>query len=253
MFRRRFVSALIAFTPFVITASSASADPIGTFRWRLAPHCNVVTLDAVSQATTITVSGIDDQCGAPVAAAVSGTAHVNPNGSISLSLLTTRPDGYTLASSVEIDLATLSGVWRDDSGNSGTFLFNPNAAPGDPRRITLKGVYSSGLFVDDVPAYMLSNASFGKTLPAPPAVPAANIIPFGGPPTVNCPGSFDNPRALPGQLCLYERLRINVMAVQVLNSSGDINVADTVGVQISAQAAAAGSMALMGKWAVTIP
>lgn len=67
-----------------------------------------------------------------------------------------------------------------------------------------------------------------------------------GPPTLNCPGSFDDPRALPGQLCLYERLRMNVSDFQVLNSAGNLSVADTTGVVLAVQAAGAGGVAATG-------
>jgi hypothetical protein len=244
---------LIAFAPFLVAVSPASADPIGTFRWRLAPFCNVVTLDAVGQATTISVTGTDDQCGAPVAATATGAAHVNPNGTITLSLQTTRDDGYTIATSVQIDPATLSGVWKDDSGNSGTFLFNPPAAPGEPRRITLTGVYSAGLSATQAGQGVISNISFPRTLPAPPAVPEANIIPFGAVPTANCPGSYDAPRALPGQLCLYERLSANIADFRITNSEGDEGVADTTGAHFVILAAAPEALQVVGKWAVTIP
>lgn len=253
MSRHRLASVSLAFAAFAVTTSSVSADPLGTFRWRLAPFCNVVTLDAVSQATTITVSGADDQCGASVAAAASGTAHVNPNGSVSLSLLVTRPDGITISTSVEVDVITLSGVWKDDAGNSGTFLFSPGAAPGDPRRITLKGVYSAGFVAGQALQGVVSNFSFGRTLPAAPAAPLANIIPIDGPPTVNCPGSFDDPRALPGQLCLYERFRQNVDGYQVSNSVGVSNVADRFGAHFAMAADVAGPATVAGAWAVTIP
>jgi hypothetical protein len=213
----------------------------------------VITIDAVSQATTFTVSGADDQCGAPVAAAVTGTAHVNLNGSVSLGLLETRPDGLTLATSAELSLATLSGVWKDDSGNSGTFVFNPPAAPGEPRRITLTGVYSAGLTAAQANNGVVSNISFPRRLPAPPAVPEVNIIPADGQPTVNCPGSVDNPRALPGQLCLYEQLRGNVALFRITNSDGVEGIADTTGAHFAILATAPGNTQVIGKWAVTIP
>jgi hypothetical protein len=251
---RRVASVSLFLAAFVLLlAPTVFADPIGTFRWRLAPFCNVITLDAVSQATTITVSGTDDQCGASVAAATSGTAHVNPNGSIGLSLLVTRPDGLTISTSVDVDLTTLNGVWKDDAGNSGTFLFNPAAAPGDPRRITLKGVYSAGAFAAEAGHSLVSNFSFGRTLPAAPAAPAVNVVPFGGPATANCPGSFDDPRAMPGQLCLYERSRTNVEVIQIANAAGDLDVADTVGAHFAIRAAAAGAASVSGVWAVAIP
>ncbi len=211
------------------------------------------SLYAVKQADTIALSGTDDQCGAQVTAAAIGGAFLNPNGSIGIALSVMRPDGIVLSSTVDFDVVTLSGVWRDDAGNSGTFQFSPpSPAPGAPRRITLKGLYSVGFFAPLEQTFQSSQFSFGKTLPTAPSAPVANIIPFGGPPTVNCPGSFANPQALPGQLCLYERQRSNV-SYRVFDSSTAFDVGDTTGAHIFAVAVESGGVSATGVWAVTIP
>lgn len=251
---RRVASVSVALVAVMASAiPSAFAQPIGTFRWQFAPYCNVVTLDAVQQATTITLSGFDDQCGASVAAAASGTAHLNPNGSVSVALTVTRPDGIVLSSSIEVNVVTISGPWKDEAGNSGTFVFSPpSPASGDPRRITLKGVYSAAFSAPGASAIQGAQFSFGKTLPAAPLAPDANIISFGGAPTANCPGSFANPQALPGQLCLYERVRENA-SYHVADSAGVLGVGDVIGAHVFTVSQAAGGVAISGAWAVTIP
>ncbi len=247
---------IATFALVVSAVSSAFAQPqtIGTFRWQFLPYCNVVTLLAVQQENNvITLSGTDDQCGGSVVAAASGAAHLNPSGSISVSLVVTRPDGIAISTTAEVSLATGSGPYKDDAGNSGTFQISPpSPAPGDPRRITLKGVYSSGFNAVGAGAFQASQFSFGRTLPSAPTAVQANIIPFGGPPTTNCPGTFANPQALPGQLCLYERSRQNA-TYQIADSAGTLSLADPFGAHLFVVADGVGGVAIAGAWAVTIP
>jgi hypothetical protein len=238
----------------VSAVPSVFAQPLGTFRWQFAPYCNVVTLYAVQQPNdVITLSGTDDQCGGTSIAAAVGTAHLNPSGTVGISVVVTRPDGIALSSTGEVSLVTGVGPWKDDAGNSGTLEISPpSPATGTPRRITLKGVYSDGFNAAGAGIFQVSQLSFGRTLPAAPSVPAANIIPFDGSPTANCPGSFANPQAVPGQLCLYERSRENA-TYRVSDSAGALDVGDTIGAHVYVVSQAAGPVAIAGAWAVTIP
>lgn len=236
-----------------VGATEASAQVLGNFRWQLAPFCNVVTLRVERQGALYQLSGTDDRCGDPLAAAANGSAHVNPNGTASIALTVIRPDGIPVASSASISLVTLSGTWSDEYGNSGAFTFNPPGVGGSPRQVTLRGNYgiifnAAAAGQDDTSAF-----SFGRTLPAAPLVPAANILQFGAAATLNCPGSFDDPQALPGQLCIYERIRGNASLVAVLDSRSVPNVADRTGATMFVRSTAAGQAFAMGKWAVTIP
>jgi hypothetical protein len=254
MNRRVVVVSMVLLAMAALVVPAALAQPIGTFRWQFAPYCNVVTLYAVQQPNSvIALSGTDDQCGDPVTAAAAGTAHLNPNGTISVSLTVTRPDGIVFSSTAEVNLVTGLGPWKDDASNSGTFQINPpSPATGARRRITLKGVYSSGFTAAGANAFQATQFSFGRTLPEAPLAPVANIIPFGGPPTTNCPGTFANPQALPGQLCLYERSKANA-SYQVADAAAVLGVADTLGAHLFVVAEGAGGVAIAGTWAVTIP
>ena len=111
----------------------AQGSPLGTFRWQLQPFCNVVTVNVIQQGTVYTVDGYDDQCGAAQRAPLVGLATPNPDGSIGLGLhVVTVPGGRGLQVDARISLATLSGLWTDSAGNSGTFAFGASAG-GGPR------------------------------------------------------------------------------------------------------------------------
>jgi hypothetical protein len=234
-------------------ATSASAQVLGSFRWNLAPHCNVLTLRVEQKGAIYELAGTDDQCGAPVAAAANGSAHVNPDGTASLAITVIRPDGIAITSHASINLTTLSGTWSDEYANGGAFTFNPPGVMGSPRRVTLRGNY--GIIFNAAAASQdgTSAISFGRTLPAVPLVPAANIILFGAAPTANCPGSLSDPQAAPGHLCIYERGRGNTSVVAAIDSETAFNRADDTGAVMFARSSVAGQVNWRGKWAVTIP
>ncbi len=122
-------------------AAPAFAQPIGTFRWQFNPYCNVVTLAVVQAGGVYALEGVDDQCGAGQAASASGTAFQNPDGSIGLGLnLVLTPGGAPSHVDVTIQLATLSGTWRDSAGASGAFVFTPGAGSGGTPRPTSSSV-----------------------------------------------------------------------------------------------------------------
>jgi hypothetical protein len=238
---------------FLGQAVSAQAQVLGVYRWALLPYCNVLTLLVEQKGAGFQLSGTDDQCGAQVAAAASGTAHFNPNGTVSIALTVVRPDGISISGTASISVATFSGTWADQYGNSGNFHFNPAGASGSPRPVTLRGSY--GIIFHAAAASQDDTASFSFTLPlaAPPLAPAANIIAVGGAPTLNCPGTLANPLAAPGHLCIYESLRSNVSFFVVFNSAASANVADRTGASVIARSTAAGQVAALGKWAMTAP
>jgi hypothetical protein len=116
-------------------ASSAAAQTIGTFRWRLDPFCNVLTLTVTQVGGMYRLEGYDDQCLAdgPRAIAV-GLAVPNPIGSIGFGLTVVgAPGGTPSHLDIALTLSTLGGTWRDQGGNSGSLVFNPATAAGSPR------------------------------------------------------------------------------------------------------------------------
>ena len=167
-----------------------------------------------------------------------------------MSLAIMRPDGFVINAAINLNVATLSGTWRDDWANSGTFTFNPTlpvAAP--PRRLTMRGNFAAGS-----PAITVEAVSFPHTLPSEPGAADANVIAFGAASTANCPGTVTNPQAAPGQLCVYERVRSNVISAQIISTTnGQVRQADSTGFGILVLPAAAGNPLIYGRWAVTVP
>lgn len=129
--------AAVAVTPAVAQPAS-----LGVFRWQLAPFCNVLTLSIAQRNGVYEVDGTDDQCGAPRRASVVGLAFPNPDGSIGFGLTTvTTPGGTPIHIDAAIQLATLSGPWRDSAGATGNFVFTPGAgAAGPPRPVPVGGI-----------------------------------------------------------------------------------------------------------------
>jgi hypothetical protein len=131
---------LLAFA-FAIAASlalasrEAGAQPLGTFRWRLSPYCNVVTLAVTQNGPLFLLDGTDNLCGPGPGAAVIGTAFFKPDGSVGMGLhLVVEPGAAPLHVNVSLNPANLSGTWTDSGGRTGPFLANPpSPAPGAPR------------------------------------------------------------------------------------------------------------------------
>ena len=109
----------------ILGASNVAAQTIGTFRWQFAPYCNTVTLLVEQKAGAYVLTGADDLCGGPVRAPATGTAHMNPNGTVTLSVSVIRPDGIPVAHSAQLDFPALSGTWADNYGNSGDVSVQP--------------------------------------------------------------------------------------------------------------------------------
>ena len=122
---------------FAAMATPALAQPLGVFRWQLAPFCNVVSVTVTQQGAQYLLDGTDDQCGATQAASLRGLATPNANGTIGFGLtLVTAPSALPVHVSATIALPGLSGPWTDSAGNNGTFTFTPGpAAPGAPRPV----------------------------------------------------------------------------------------------------------------------
>ena len=67
--------------------------------------------------------------------AVRGLAFLNPDGSIGFGFsIVSAPYGAPVHVSATLSLATLSGSWRDSTGDFGYFVFTPGAGTGGPPR-----------------------------------------------------------------------------------------------------------------------
>jgi hypothetical protein len=124
------------------SAAPAQAQPIGTYSWQLQPYCNLLTIAVVQQGGQYQLDGRDDLCGEPAGATLVGLAIRNPNGSIGLGMtIVTSHGGTPVHVYATLSIATLSGTWRDNAGNTGPFTFTPGArVPGTPRPIPTGGL-----------------------------------------------------------------------------------------------------------------
>jgi hypothetical protein len=118
---------------------------------------------------------------------------------------------------------------------------------------TLKGVYGASTNNALAGEFFMAPFSFPVELPGAPSAPAANFIPIGGSPTTNCPGSYTNPTALPGNLCVYERTSVNRTFSSIFNPATGNSTFGTFGAALSFLATANGRTLSYGSWAVTAP
>ncbi len=133
-------------------AHAADAQPLGTFRWQLQPYCNVVTATVSQSRGVYTLDGYDDQCGAPTRALLTGTAALNPNGTIDMGLtIVSSPSGLAVHVAASLDVATLGGSWVDSEGQSGAIVVaTGTAAAGQPRPVpSIRPIPTAIAFSDD--------------------------------------------------------------------------------------------------------
>jgi hypothetical protein len=231
-------------------AVPVGAQTLGTFRWQLAPYCNTVTLTVEARGGVFRLEGFDDMCGGPKRGGATGIAQLNPDGTIGLSITVVRPDGLSVQHAATITLSALSGTWSDEYGNSGTFAFNAaSPAPGSPRPLTIRGVYTARLDQSPSIGTGTTDISYGRLLSF---TPVPRVVRLGAAPTAECPGTGQLPTAAPGVLCVYERSASNVSGLAVLSSQFDPAITDRVGA-VLVTAGGAGSSHSSGTWAVTVP
>jgi hypothetical protein len=117
----------------LVSPVAAAAQPVGSFAWQTQPYCNRIVVAVTQVGATYTLDGYDDQCGgANPRAPLTGAAAINPDGSIGFGLNIVTAVGRSVHMTATITLAALSGTWRDDGENAGTFAFN--VATGGPPR-----------------------------------------------------------------------------------------------------------------------
>jgi hypothetical protein len=125
---------IVAMCMTVLTASGASAQVFGTFRWQMQPFCNVVTMTITQVPSGFTLDGFDEQCGGVKRASSIGMALINPDGTVGLEFtIVAAPSGKAAHVSASINPGTGSGTWIDSVGNSGNFVL-AGATPGLPAR-----------------------------------------------------------------------------------------------------------------------
>lgn len=133
------IATVLAVMAIALGAGAVDAQTVGTFRWQQQPYCNVFTLVVTQVGAAYRLEGTDDQCGAARQAAVTGLAFPNPNGTIGLGLTAVTNNGAgtggaPLHLDVTISLATVSGTWRDNTGQTGAWTFVPGGGLGGSAR-----------------------------------------------------------------------------------------------------------------------
>jgi hypothetical protein len=128
----------------VMPWGSAAAQELGTFRWQLAPHCNVITVDVERRGSRYDLVGSDDRCGYGPPATVHGVAvQANPH-MVTMSVTIRTPTGESTGLSVTIFVSSLSGTWFDEYGGRGDAQFDPALpAGGTPRSVTYRGSFAT--------------------------------------------------------------------------------------------------------------
>jgi hypothetical protein len=118
---------------------NAGLSEAKVFRFQLQPFCDKVTFAVVpsSADSLIGIVGYGDNCGASPRAPIHGTLVVNPDNSITIGYTTSLPFSVYQASDVAIQTnvewpaGAKAGVWTNDRGQSGTFVFDILDQPSD--------------------------------------------------------------------------------------------------------------------------
>jgi hypothetical protein len=240
-----------------LLAPAASAQPLGTFRWQMQPHCNVVSFLITQYGGVYTLDGTDDQCGAAKAASAIGTAFANLDGTIGLGFnIVLSPSGRSVHVSAQLSLPSASGTWTDSLGNAGTFTLTPGpGAGGTPRPLLQRarsGQTMSGQITVRYPAntsFTLGGGSYTNPLPVTAPQPTLEVLPEGTPSSATCPGIG---QATPGRLCIYSYNTQNIGTV--LNSGGNDGVNRQFGFSLDIFPTAAASPGFfLANWAYQVP
>jgi len=120
-----------------------------------------------------------------------------------------------------------------------------------PKGVTIRGTYGISYPATGAQDEGVDSLSFGASLTF---APDATVIASGEAPTAQCPGSWSNPMAAPGQLCVYERLTGNAGERIVMGATANqTGRADRFGAVVSIRSLQAGTTWSVGTWAVTAP
>jgi len=123
------VTLALALTFGLAAAARAQAVVIGTFHWQLQPFCSTLSLTVILEAGLYRLQGTETCAQDTTPRSVHGSAALDGQGRVLLTIdtpiLQYSLEGTTIYA--YLDLATLSGSWRDDGGRSGPLT--PVAGP----------------------------------------------------------------------------------------------------------------------------
>lgn len=171
---RILTSLFVAVVALSLGASVASAQVLGTFRWRTEPYCNVLNLTVTQSGNVFTLDGFDEPCGGNPRLPVHGVAVPQTNGTITLGLsIINVPGGAPVNIEAGINLPTASGTWRDSAGQSGPFTLNPSGPTGSPRPLQVATAAAWGVVNGFNPSFTAKSADVAS-------VTRVNGVPAGG-------------------------------------------------------------------------
>src|SRR5262245_65437414 len=107
---RAVVTLAVLMVGALVAADAVQAQPLGAFRWQQEPYCNVITLSIVQVAGVYQLNGFDDECGAAARSAVTGTAFLNPDGTIGMGLTVVPAGGVSFDLDARLALSPLMGA-----------------------------------------------------------------------------------------------------------------------------------------------
>jgi hypothetical protein len=133
---RAFMVASLAALAVLVNAGVSEAQ---VFRFQLQPFCDKITLAVVpsSAESLIGIVGYDDNCGESPRSPVYGTLVVNPDNSMTIGFTLSLPVSVYQTSDVAVQVnvewpaGSNAGVWSNDQGQSGTFVFDILDQPSD--------------------------------------------------------------------------------------------------------------------------
>jgi hypothetical protein len=121
-----------------------------------------------------------------------------------------------------------------------------------PSGVTVRGNYAAGGPASGTSEFFWDSISFGFQFAS---APTAHFIKQGATPPAQCPGSATNPQASPGNLCVYESIRIGTYTAEVFDPSrGENGLANRWGGGVILEKfGGAENISSYGTWAATTP
>lgn len=149
----------------LVLGGDAAAQSLGTFKWRLEPFCNVITVTVTQVGGTYRLEGVDDQCGAATQASVMGTAFLNVNGTIGLGFtIVATPGGAPVAVDATVTLPSVQGTWRDSAGRTGDFIPTQGPATSGVPRPASEGLGAAAVDTTQIQRRIASGCPAGQAV-----------------------------------------------------------------------------------------
>ena len=98
--------------------TSAQAQVLGTFRWKLEPYGSVLNLTLTQKGNLFEVEGFEFQCGGNLSLPVTGLIVPQTNGTFFFGLTSINENGRGLHTRAYMTTANnFGGTWSDNAGN----------------------------------------------------------------------------------------------------------------------------------------